>query len=165
MQSSTTKKVLVHRFDREAIPGFVNPASYLQTHFVEILLVSGIIQQIPYEEIKMIAFVKDFDPPRGHIDQRTFQSRPKMEGLWVRMRLRDSDEFEGLLPNELARLETQGYMLTPPNLTGNTQRLFVPRVALEMMQVVAVVGAKAARKPKPVRKEQIELFGDAEATS
>ena len=160
MDSSTTKKVIVRRFDREPIPGFVNPRAYLQPTGIELLLVSGNMQQIPYSEIKNIAFVKDFDPPKGHMEQKTFQSRPKIEGLWVAMLFRDGERYEALLPNNLANLEDTGFTVTPPNSTGNVQRLFVPKAALEEMTVLAVVGARSARKRTEPKKDQIGLFED-----
>ena len=156
--TSTRKKIVVRRFDRESVHGFVNLATYLQPDSVELLLVSGVPQRIPYGDIKSVAFVKDFDPPRGQTEQKAFQSRPKIEGLWVRMRYRDGEQAEGLLANNLVQVEAKGFHVTPPNSSGNVQRLFVPRVALAEMVVLAVVGGKAARtKPK---EEQIGLFGD-----
>ena len=162
MESSTTKKVLVRRFDRESIPGFVNPHAYLDAEGIELLLVSGIMQRIPYGEIKNVAFVKDFDPPKGHAEQKAFQSRPKIEGLWVAMQFRDGDRYEALLPNDLAGLEDTGFTVTPPNSTGNIQRMFVPKAALDGMTVLAVVGARSARKRTEPKKDQIELFGENE---
>lgn len=161
MLTSTTKKVVVRRFDRASIPGFVNLANYLQADFIEILLVSGSTQQIPYSEIKSVAFVKDFDPPRGQSEQKTFQSRPKIEGLWVRMDFRDGESAEGLLPNNLAQAGAEGFQVTPPNSSGNIQRLFVPRAALTEMVVLAVVGGKSLRSKPKAKLDQIELFGDA----
>lgn len=159
MLSSTTKKVIVRRFDRESIPGFVNPISFLGSQTVEVLLVSGVAQQVPYAEIKSIAFVKDFDPPRGQPEQRTFQSRPKIEGLWVRMRYRDGDVAEGLLQNNLVLFEAVGFSVTPPNSSGNIHRLFVPRAALEEMVVLAVVGGKTTKAKAEEKAVQIDLFG------
>jgi hypothetical protein len=159
--TSTTKKTVIRRFDREPIPGFVNPISFLGSQSVEVLLVSGVAQQVPYADIKSIAFVKDFDPPRGQVEQRTFQSRPKIEGLWVRMRFRDGEIAEGLLQNNLALLEPTGFHITPPNSSGNIHRLFVPRVALEELVVLAVVGGKASKAKSEDKASQIELFGDA----
>jgi hypothetical protein len=49
--SSTTKKVVVRRFDRESISGFVNPFSYLQTTAIELLKQDGALAVLPYEEV------------------------------------------------------------------------------------------------------------------
>ena len=54
---------------------------------------------VPYQDIKSIAFVRDFDQPGS--ERSVFQTRPKMEGLWVRLRFRDGDVLEGVMPNNL----------------------------------------------------------------
>ncbi|MDZ7637666.1 MAG: hypothetical protein U5J83_05365, partial [Bryobacterales bacterium] len=70
------------------------------------------MQRVPYTEIKSIAFVKDFDPPRGQTEQKAFQSRPKIEGLWrPTVRFRDGESAEGLLPNNLAQVEVAGFYI------------------------------------------------------
>ena len=149
MQSSTAKKVVVHRYDREPVLGFVHPTAYLQGDCVEILLANGVLQRLPYSEIKHVSFVKDFDLSRNQPGQRVFQSRPKLEGLWVRMEFRDGETQEGVLTNNLARTETAGFMVTPPNAGGNTQRIFVPRESLKALTVLAVMGLKTARRTPP----------------
>ncbi len=161
MQSSTAKKVIVHRYEREPVLGFVHPSSYLQSDFVEILLANGVLQRIPYTEIKQVSFVKDFELGKGQAEQRVFQSRPKLEGLWVRIDFRDGDFQEGVLPNNLAVSESTGFTVTPPNASGNTQRIFVPRSALNSLTVLAVMGLRATRKPRErVAAGQPSLFGE-----
>ena len=46
MSSSTTKKVVVRRFDRENLIGFINPLSYLQPQAVELLKPDGALVDI-----------------------------------------------------------------------------------------------------------------------
>ncbi|MCZ2155323.1 MAG: hypothetical protein LC114_15705 [Bryobacterales bacterium] len=133
----------------------------MQRDFLEILLVSGAIQQVPYDVIKSVAFVKDFDPPRGQPEQKTFRSRPKIEGLWVRMQFRDGELAEALLANNLALASDQGFLVTPPNSLGNIQRLFVPKTSLTEMVVLAVVGGRSAKPKTPAHGEQITLFDGA----
>ncbi len=162
MQRSTAKKVAVYRFEREPIAGFADSYGYLRPEGVEVLLPNGVLQQIPYSEIKQVSFVKDFDGARGRPEQRSFQSRPKVEGLWVEMEFLDGDLLEGVLPNNLAATEATGFTVTPPNATGNTQRIFVPRTALRSLTVKAVIGLRTGRKPKetPVSGAQQRLFPD-----
>ena len=93
MAASTTKKAVIQRFDRESLYGYVNPVSFLQPGGVELLSLEGNIAYIPYDGIKTIAFVRDFTPP-DQVERRAFQTRPKMEGLWVILRFRDGDALE-----------------------------------------------------------------------
>ncbi len=139
MSSSTTKKVIVRRFERENLVGFVNPFSYLQALHLELLKPEGSLVLVPYEEVKSVCFVKDFEAEPE--PQRVFLTRPKLEGLWVRMVFRDEEVFDGVLPNELLTAGVSGFTVTPPEPDGNNQRVFVPRQALKSIQVLGVVGS------------------------
>ncbi len=156
---STSKKILIRRFDRDPVTGFVNPQNYLQAGGVEVLTVSGSALSVPYEEIKVLYFVRDFEGGEPPAEHRLFLTRPKMNGLWVRMKFRDGEVMDGLLPNDLLLWEPYGLTFVPPNAGANSQKAFVPRAALVEVQVVSVVGSPLrAAKPKPKPKEQIELF-------
>ena len=52
---------MVRRFDRENLTGFVNPLSYLQPHNLELLTPEGSLVLLPYEDVKSVCFVKDFE--------------------------------------------------------------------------------------------------------
>jgi hypothetical protein len=160
MAGSTTKKAIIRRFDRESLAGYINPISYLQPAGVELLSAEGNISSVPYADIKAVAFVRDFEGS-AEAERRTFQTRPKMEGLWVSLQLRDGEVMEGILPNNLLQLEHYGFTLTPPDPFGNQQRIFVPRTSLRSVEVLGVVGSPLKkRKPKAVPKEQIGLFDE-----
>ena len=159
MAGSTVKKVLIRRFDREPLTGFVNPQSYLQPEGVELLSPSGALAVIPYSDIKVVCFVRDFDFQEPAPERRVFNTRPKTDGLWVRMQLRDGDVLEGVLSNNLLQMVLEGFTVTPPDAYSNNQKLFVPRAALSQIHVLGVVGSPLTRrKPKPAAKEQIGLF-------
>ena len=157
MASSTAKKVIVRRFERDRVTGYVNPFSYLQQETVEVLKTDGILALIPYREVKSVAFVKDFD---GETEAgRIFLNRPKLEGLWVRMLFTDGEVTDGILPNNLLSWDTVGYTVTPPEPDGNCQKVFVPRVALRSMQILGVVGSPLrSKKTRPPADVQPSLF-------
>jgi hypothetical protein len=160
LSASTSKKVVVQRFDRESLTGYVSLATYQQPGGVELLSTAGSLSLVPYVEIKMVCFVRDFlsSDPAG--ERRIFTYRPKTAGLWVRLRFKDEDVLDGILANDLTQLDPYGFSVLPPDLSSNNQRLFVPRIALASLQVMAVVGSPQyiKRKPKPAAKEQIGLF-------
>lgn len=159
MAGSTSKKVRISRFQREALLGFVNPQTYLRPAGVELLTPDGNYSLVPYDEVKAVQFVKDFEPPDSATARKVFSSRPKMDGLWVRVKFRDGEVMDGILANNLLSLESRGFTIVPPDPYSNNQRLFLPRAALSEMQVLGVVGSPLRpRKPKPVPKEQIGLF-------
>ena len=158
MAASTTKKVVVRRFEREPLTGYVNPAGFLQPDGVELLSETGNVSKLPFPEIRTIAFVREFEDPGGS-QRLVFLTRPKMAGLWVSLKLRDGEVMEGVLPNNLLQLEYYGFSVIPPEPFGNTQRLFVPRTALVSVQVLGVIGSPLQRRrPKPAPKDQIGLF-------
>ena len=156
MAGSTTKKAIIRRYDREPLAGYVNPISFLQPAGVELLFPDGNIQTVPYPDIKSIAFVREFDHGGG--DRSTFQTRPKMEGLWVRLQFRDGDVLEGVMPNNLLQIEHYGFSIVPPDSTTNQQRIFVPRGSLRAVEVLGVVGSPLKRKVKAGDREQGSLF-------
>jgi hypothetical protein len=159
LAGSTAKKVRISRFEREALLGFVNPLTYLRPAGVELLTPDGNYSVVPYDEVKAVQFVKDFEPPDPATERKVFSTRPKMDGLWVRVKFRDGEVMDGILANNLLMVESHGFTVVPPDPYSNNQRLFLPRAALSELQVLGVVGSPLRRrKLKPVPKEQIGLF-------
>ena len=162
MAGSTAKKVLIRRFDREPLTGFVNPQTYLQPDGVELLTTSGTLSVVPYAEIKVVCFVRDFESVEPSQERKVFNTRPKTDGLWVRMQLRDQEVLDGILSNNLLQLTPEGFTVTPPDAYSNNQKLFIPRAALAQVNVLGVVGSPLTRrKPKTPPQGQIGLFEDS----
>ena len=162
MSGSTTKKVLLERFDREPMRGFVNPQSCFAESGVELLSPDGSLATIPYAQLKTVCFVRDLQGPPLSAERHEFLTRPKAAGLWVELTFRDGDRLQGMLPNNLLLIEPFGYSLTPPEASGNTQRVFVPRAAVRELKVLGVVGAprRGAHPTKPTPETQIKLFSE-----
>jgi hypothetical protein len=160
LSASTTKKAILRRFEKEPLAGYVNPISFLQPTGVEVLSAEGRVTTVPYEEIKTVSFVRDLEAS-GDAGRRVFNTRPKIEGLWVSLVFRDGEVLEGILPNDLLQLEPFGFMLVPPDSSSNNQRVFAPRAALRSAEILGVVGSPLRRRrEKPVPKEQIGLFDE-----
>ena len=162
MSSSTTKKVQIRRFQRESVSGFVNPLTYLTSDGVEFLNLNGMVVNVPYAEIKAVYFVREFEAGENEPERRAFLTRPKLDGLWVRMHFRDEDVLEGILTNNLLVYEPYGFTVVPPDFSYANQRLFIPRAALKEMQVLGVINSPL-RQPKPkapkkLPKDQFGLF-------
>ena len=150
--------MLVSRFDRETLTGFVNQQTYLAPSGLELLSTTGSIAILPYAEVKFVCFVRDFQQGEPRREMRLFTSRPKHEGLWIRTHFRDGDVMEGVLLNNLLQLEPSGFTFVPPDPSYQNQRLFVPRAALTEIHVLGVIGSPLRRKAKPASKEQLEMF-------
>jgi hypothetical protein len=154
---STHKKVIVRKLGRDILSGYVSPASFVVGGKLELLNTSGKVVQIALEEIKSVDFVRDF-ADGADLPRKTFVSRPRTEGLWVRLKFTDNDVLEGMMPNDLNQVGAEGYLVTPPDTRGNTQRIFIPKSALEEVSVLAVIGHAQARRKRAEDTRQVELF-------
>jgi hypothetical protein len=155
---STHKKVIVRKMDRDSLNGYVSPANYVHEGKLELLNTSGNVVAIDLRDIKGVFFVREF----GELDtfsRKTFTSRPRTEGLWVRLKFKDNEVLEGMMPNDLSQTTPDGFLVNPPDLRSNTQRIFVPRSALESLTVIAVIGATRRRKRgMPSDQRQVSMF-------
>jgi uncharacterized protein DUF6982 len=142
---STHKKVIVRKMDRDSVSGYVAPAEFIHEGKLEVLNTSGTVISIDLREVKGVYFVREFGDSES-LARKTFTSRPRSEGLWVRLRFKDSEVLEGLMPADLAQTMPEGFLVSPPDQRSNTQRIFVPRTALESLTVLAVIGATRRRR-------------------
>ncbi len=162
--ASTHKKVVVLARDGTLVKGYLNAAQLGHTETIDLLTPDGEHRPISLEEVKSVYFVREF-LEQFEPERKTFLSRPKLDGLWVRLHFRDGDVMEGIVSNDLLDLLDSGVQLTPPDLHGNTVKLFIPRSALLEMKVLGVVGV-ARRAPQPARDArtataaQSKLFGE-----
>jgi hypothetical protein len=143
--ASTHKRVVIEFLDAKPLRGFLNPARLGQTESFDLLTPNGDHEEVVLTRVRAIYFVreleKDFAPER-----KLFLSRPKMDGLWVKLRFRDGAILEGVIPNDLLAFLDNGLHVTTPDFNSNTDRIFVPRSALAELTVLGVVGI-ARRKP------------------
>ena len=131
---------------------FPNPASFA-TARSRSWQRTGDSTPYPIKTLKRIAYVRDFnlddkvDPER--IGRMTFPARPRGDGIWLKLTFRDDELLEGLTTLDLAFADTllddRGIFLTPPDPRSNTLRLFVPRAALQSIEVLGFVTAPSLR--------------------
>jgi len=155
---STHKKVIVRKADRDTVNGYVSPAHFVHDGKLELLNTAGNVVGIELTDIKCVFFVREFGDSDS-LPRKTFTTRPRAEGLWVRIKFKDGELLEGLMPNDLSLTTAEGFLINPPDLRSNVQRMFVPRTALESLNVLAVIGAsRRHRRPTDVR--QVPMFGE-----
>jgi hypothetical protein len=166
--ASGRKKVIIRRFNDQLHWGYLPQEVALLHGYVELIDPAAHVTPILLTEIKWIAYVRDFNladrtvPER--LDRKKFAARPRTEGVWVRMRLTDGDVLEGLVQFNRTLMDSlsdsMGIFMTPPDTRGNTQRLFVPRSAMEWIEAVGLI-QPMAKAVKPAKEEpQPTLFGD-----
>lgn len=149
--ASLRKPVIVRKFSRDWHAGYAGADFDGDPAELEILDPAGKLLRVPWDQVKWVCYVRDF--PANPSDQanperllhKRFSIRPRTAGLWLRLTLADGDELEGLAANDLSLIRGAGLLLTPPDTRSNTQRIYVPRQAIQSLEVVALIGASGRR--------------------
>jgi hypothetical protein len=156
---STHKKVIVRKLDRDTVNGYVAPAHFVRDGKLELLNTSGNVVAIELADTKCVFFVREFGDSDS-LARKTFTTRPRAEGLWVRIKFKDGEVLEGLMPNDLSLTTAEGFLINPPDLRSNVQRMFVPRSAVESLNVLAVIGSTRRRRRAAEDGRQVPMFGE-----
>ena len=164
------KPVIVRKFSRDWCAGYAGAAFGHDATELEILDLGGKVLRIAWDQVKWVCYVRDF--PAGdqanpeRLLHKRFSIRPRTAGLWLRMTLNDGEELEGLAANDRSLVDGAGLLLTPPDTRSNTQRIYVPRQAIQRLEVVSLIGAARRARPESggARTEQPDLFpGEADS--
>ncbi len=164
MPSSTVKKVNVTLFGHQPVEGYVMLDQYLRREGVDMMDKNADARTIPYSHVKAVRFIRKFGCEPDKRQRNLFLTRPKLGGLWVRMQFKDGEELEGVIRNDLTVFDNYGVTMIPPDSKGNTQKVFVPREALQTFVVMGVIGRPhkvgRPRKPPTVPSGPGTLFPD-----
>ncbi|MGH9585180.1 MAG: DUF6982 domain-containing protein, partial [Bryobacteraceae bacterium] len=162
LATSTVKRVLLYRFDRQPLECIVNPSAYLFEGHIELITAAGALQKAALEEVKALCFASTSAAPDLFTSHNLFERRPKTPGLWARFTFRDGDRLDGMLAANLLEWPGTGYWIVPPKAGIARQRVFIPRAALAATELRGVVRAQAGgarRKPAPMRdSDQLNMF-------
>jgi len=166
--ASQRKPVIVRKFSRDWCAGYAGVNFGQDAPELEILDLNGKVTWIAWRTIKWVCYVRDFPAATSGTEtanperllHKRFTIRPRTAGVWLRMTLTDGDELEGLAANDRTLLDGSGLLLTPPDTRSNTQRIYVPRAAIQTLEVVGLIGAGARKSTGPRRTpaEQPDLF-------
>jgi hypothetical protein len=157
--ASTHKKVVIVLADKKPVRGYLNPGRLGQSDPIDLLTPDGEHEAIPLSRVRSIYFVRDFSDD-FEPERKAFLSRPKLDGLWVRLRYIDGDTIEGVVPNDLLTMLDNGIQITPPDLNSTTDRIFIPRSALTEFTVLGVVGIARRKPAAAVAVIQPRLFNE-----
>ncbi|MDX2267181.1 MAG: hypothetical protein NW208_03685 [Bryobacter sp.] len=158
MPVGANKKAIVYRFDREALPGFLDSVQPLTAEKVSLLSPEGALQEVSLSTIKTIAFVKDWAEPKPW-HRPSFSVRPRQTGLWVRLEFRDGESVEATMANQLPAWEGNFFVVTPPDPAAGIQKVLVPKAALVSFEVLGVVGSPLKKRPpKTAPAGQLRMF-------
>jgi hypothetical protein len=164
--ASSRKKAIFRKLSRDWLAGYLPAGDFVHGGRVEMLDLEGKVVSLDTDDLKWICYVRDFNSGELNNPERlirkTFAGRPRGDGLFLRVRLKDGDLVEGLAANDASLIASEGLFLTPPDLRSNTQRIWIPRAAVEELEVAAVIGGRKkveAQAPAPAEAAQEELFG------
>ncbi len=171
--ASARKPVIVRKFSRDWCAGYAAPGLGLDAAELEILDLTGKVLRMGWDQVKWVCYVRDLPSAGGDqtnpewLLRKRFSIRPRTAGLWLRLRLADGDELEGLAANDLTLIDGAGLLLVPPDTRSNTQRIYVPRLAIQTLEVLSLIGAPGRRRAAAEMAEpgQTELFPGDSATS
>jgi len=167
--ASNRKPVIVRKFTREWCAGYAASAFAPEAQQLEILDPAGKLLSMGWDQVKWVCFIRDFPAQSGdqsnpeRLLHKRFAARPRSPGLWLRMTLKDGEELEGLAPNDRSLIEGAGIFMAPPDARSNTQRLFVPRQAIQSLEVIGLI-APARAKRSEILRQQPELFPSEQET-
>jgi hypothetical protein len=157
--ASTRKKVVVVFLDRTPVKGYVNGGSLGRSDIIDLLTPEGEHLEIAAQDVKAVYFVREFQEG-FQSERKVFLSRPKLDGLWVRVSFTDEDVMEGIVANDLVELLDSGVQLTPPDIHGNNLRIFIPRASIAEVKVLGVVGAARQTRKATAVPAQPTLFDE-----
>src|SRR5271157_4080531 len=164
--ASQRKPVIVRKFSRDWYAGYAGISFGQDAAELEILDLTGKVLRIGWEQVKWVCYVRDLPAGESANPERLlhkrFAIRPRTAGLWLRMTLADGEELEGLAANDRSLVEGVGLLLTPPDTRSNTQRIYVPRQAIQTLEVVSLIGAASRKKAQADERgtAQPEWFPD-----
>ena len=138
--------------------GYINPGRISGAETLDLLTPDGEHEQVPVARVRAVYFVRDLEEEFAP-GRKAFLSRPKLDGLWVKVTFRDQATLEGVIPNDLVAFLDNGLHLTPPDFNSNADRIYVPRPAIAELTVLGVVGV-ARRKPATAPAAQPKLFDE-----
>jgi hypothetical protein len=169
--ASLRKPVIVRKFSRDWCAGYAGVNFGQDSAELETLDLSGKVLWIAWKQVKWVCYVRDFPigetaSPERLLHKR-FSIRPRTAGVWLRMTLTDGEELEGLAANDRSLVEGAGLLLTPPDTRSNTQRIYVPRAAIQTLEVMGLIGAGPRKSPatRGTADDQPDLFpADSDTT-
>lgn len=168
--ASLRKPVIVRKLSRDWCAGYAGLDFGQEALELEILDMGGKVLRMPWPQIKWVCSVRDLPSSisgseSSHPErllQKRFAIRPRNPGLWLRLILQDGDELEGLAANDRSLVDGAGLLLTPPDTRSNTQRVYVPRTAIQALAVLGLIssGTRRGAAADRIPAGQPDLFPD-----
>ncbi len=136
-------------YDHERVEGYLNPLRVRDPEPLDLLTVNGEHKPLSLKNVRAIYFVREFNGAYEP-ERKAFLSRPKLEGLWVRLKFKDNETLEGVVPNDLLALLDSGVQITPPDLNGSVApHVCAPRSPERSLRFSGWSESLAENPPRP----------------
>jgi len=76
--------------DKKPLRGYLNPIRLGQADPIDLLTPEGEHVEVPLDRVRSIYFVREFSDA-FEPERKAFLSRPKLDGLWVKLRYNDGE--------------------------------------------------------------------------
>lgn len=93
---------------------------------------------VPTDSLKALYFVKSFEGDAAYAETKFFNPAPNIEGLWVHVTFADGETTEGIVANNIAFVNEDGFLMKPPDPHSNNHAVYVLKSALTYFRVVGV---------------------------
>jgi hypothetical protein len=137
------RKVIVRKLNGEILKGYMeeNP-ELIQGDSINFISLTEERISIPKTEMKALFFVRKFSGNREYTEVKFFESQPRIDGLWVRLKFHDNETIEGIVSNSIRFLNDDGFFLRPPDPNSNNRLMYVLKVGLRDFTVLGVQYSK-----------------------
>ena len=137
------RKVIVRKLNGEIIKGYMDSQPDLfQGEMIHVSSLTEQLIRIPKKEMKALFFVRRFSGNKEYSEVKFFESQPRIDGLWVRLKFQDNETIEGIVTNTIRFLVDDGFYLRPPDPNSNNRLVFVLKTALLDFTVLGVQYSK-----------------------
>lgn len=96
------------------------------------------VLSIPLDSLKALFFVKSFEGHKQYREVKFFDKNPAIKGLWVRVQFFDHESLEGIVLNSIDFVVNPGFLLKPPDPSGNNTSLYVVKSSLVDFRVLGI---------------------------
>ncbi len=139
------RKVIVRKLNGEIVKGYMDPSpEFTRGDIITITSLTDESIQVPKREMKALFFVRRFTGNRDYSEVKFFESQPRIDGLWVRLKFHDSETIEGIITNSIRFMVDDGFFLKPPDPNSNNRLMYVLKIALRDFTVLGVQYSKGS---------------------
>ena len=122
-------KVVLKYKDKTMAKGKTNDFFPNKTHF-HLEEINGEILEISIEDLKAVFFVKDFDGKKDH--RKNYNDEIAAGGRKIKVSFIDGETVIGFTLGYSP--DRQGFYMTPADIQGNNERIFVVKSATEKVE-------------------------------